>query len=222
MSKMMERDYGKEIDSLRERMEGLHSVTASQLDELRKMVLELLPNKPSTERLERVQVMHGMHPDSRLSEMMEDLCYKTDEKDVSGLVTYLGVYNSGGRQSNWIRNAVSADELLSLIESGIANKVLACIGNANRLAILLEILRGPKTVAMLVEKCGFGSTGQVYHHLKPLLAADVIAEDRQQKGVYIIQPHKVQGIIMLLAGVSDMVDETYTQGAWEAPEENER
>lgn len=213
---MMERDYGKEIDSLREWIESLQSRTSSQLDELRAMVMELLPNKPSTEKLERVYVMKEMHPDSRLSEMMEDLCYKTEEKDVSGLVTYFGVYNSGGRQSNWIRNAVPADELLSLIESGIASKVLACIGNANRLAILLEILRGPKTVAMLVEKCGFGSTGQVYHHMKPLLAADVVVEDEQQKGVYVIQPHKVQGIIMLLAGISDMVDETYTQGAWEA------
>ena len=215
----MERDYGKEIDFLREQMENFQSMTSSQFDELRTMVMALLPNKPSTEKLERVHVMHGMHPDSRLSEMMEELCYKTEEKHADGLVTYLGVYNSGGRQSNWIRNAIPADELLSLIESGVASKVLACIGNANRLAILLKILRGPKTVAMLVEQCGFGSTGQVYHHMKPLLAADVVVEDEQQKGVYIIQPHKVQGIIMLLAGISDMVDETYTQGTWEAPEE---
>lgn len=217
--RIMERDYGKEIDSLREQMESLQSMTSSQFDELRTMVMALLPNRPSTEKLERVHVMHGMHPDSRLSEMMEELCYKTEEKDVNGLVTYLGVYNSGGRQSNWIRNAIPADELLSLIESGVASKVLACIGNTNRLAILLEILRGPKTVAKLVEKCGFGSTGQVYHHMKPLLVADVVVEDEQQKGVYIIQPHKVQGIIMLLAGISDMVDETYTQGIWEASEE---
>lgn len=97
---------------------------------------------------------------------------------------------------------------------------MACIGNANRLTILLEILRGPKTVAALVEKCGFGSTGQVYHHMKPLLAADIIVEDEYQKGVYIIQPHRVQGIIMLLTGISDMVDETYTQGAWGEKGEN--
>ena len=134
---------------------------------------------------------------------------------MSGLVTYLGVYNSGGRQSNWIQSSVSADDLLSHIESGLAGKVLACIGNVNRLAMLLQILRGPKTVATPVEKCGFGSTGQVYHHLKPLLAADIVVEDERQKGVYVIRPHKVQGIIMLLAGISDMVDETYTKGTWE-------
>lgn len=212
----MERDYEKELDSLKEQMDRFQNTVMPQLDELRAMMMELLPNKPSTEKLERVHVMHRIHPDSRLSEQWEELYYKTEEKGVSGFVTYLGVYNSGGRQSNWIRNSVPTDELLSLIESGIAGKVLACIGNSNRLAMLLEILRGPKTVASLVEKCGFGSTGQVYHHLKPLLAADVIVEDGNQKGVYVIQPHKVQGVIMLLAGISDMVDETFTQGIWEA------
>ena len=30
----------------------------------------------------------------------------------------------------------------------------------------------------------------------------------------------IQGIIMLLVGISDMVDETYTQGTWEAEEED--
>lgn len=204
----MERDYGKEIDSLKE-----------QMDDLQAMVQELLPKKPSTGQLERVHVMHDMHPDKRLAEQMEELCYKTEETGASGLVTYLGVYNSGGRQANWIRDKVSADDLLALIESGMAGKVLACIGNESRLTILLEILRGPKTVADIVEKCGFGSTGQVYHHMKPLLAADIIAEDEKRKGVYIIWPHKVQGIIMLLAGISDMVDETFTQGTWDTSEE---
>lgn len=215
----MERNYDKEIDALKEQMERLESLVSPQLDELRAMVTELLPNKPSTEKLKRVHVMHGMHPDSRISEQMEELCYITEEKGLSGLVTYLGVYNSGGRQSNWIKKGAHIDDLLSLIESGVAGKVLACIGNSDRLKMLLEILRGPRTVASLVEKCGFGSTGQVYHHMKPLLAADIVVEDEQQKGVYVIQPHKVQGIIMLLAGISDMVDETYTQGIWDAEEE---
>ena len=174
---MTERDYGKEIDALRE-----------QLENLQDMVQASLPNKPSAKKLESVQVMQGMHPDSRLSDLMEELCHKTEERNGSGLVSYLGIYQSGGRQSNWIRSTVPTEDLLSLIESGIASKVLACIGNPNRLAILLEILRGPKSVTALVEKCGFGSTGQVYHHMKPLLAADIVVEDEHQKGFYVIQP----------------------------------
>ncbi|HBI71688.1 MAG TPA: hypothetical protein DEG06_08805 [Lachnospiraceae bacterium] len=73
------------------------------------------------------------------------------------------------------------------------------------------------TVAQLVEECGYNSTGQVYHHLKPLIAADLIAEDVENadRGVYVVQPHRVQGIIMLLAGISDMLDPQYTQGDWE-------
>ena len=206
---MTERDYGKEIDALRE-----------QLENLQDMVQASLPNKPSAKKLESVQVMQGMHPDSRLSDLMEELCHKTEERNGSGLVSYLGIYQSGGRQSNWIRSTVPPADLLSLIESGIASKVLACIGNPNRLAILLEILRGPKSVTALVEKCGFGSTGQVYHHMKPLLAADIVVEDEHQKGFYVIQPHKVQGVIMLLTGISDMVDETFTKGTWNDAEEN--
>ena len=131
------------------------------------------------------------------------------------------MYNSGGRQSNWIRNGVSTDALLSLIESDVAEKILVCIGNQNRLEILSEILREPKTVTALVEKCGFGSTGQVYHHLKPLLAADIVVETEKQKGLYVINPKKVQGIIMLLAGISDLVDETLTRESQEAPENEE-
>lgn len=215
----MERNYGKEIDALKEQMENLQNMVSSQLDELQN-VMPKIHSKPSTKKLERVYVMQKMHSDSRLSEQMEELCHETEERGVSGLVTYLGVYNSGGRQSNWIRNSVPVGDLLSLIDKGVADKVLACIGNENRLAILLEILRGPKTVAALVENGHFGSTGQVYHHMKPLLAADIIVEDKHQKGVYVVQPHRVQGIVMLLAGISDMVDETYTQGTWKAAEED--
>lgn len=217
---MMERDYGKEIDSLQEQMENFQNTVPPQLEELRTMVQELLPEKPAAKKSVKSRATPAMHPDGRLNELMDELEQKTAERNGSGLIAYLGVYQSGGRQSNWIRSTVPTEDLLSLIESGIAGKVLACIGNANRLAILLEILRGPKTVAALVEKCGFGSTGQVYHHMKPLLAADIVVEDEHQKGFYVIQPHKVQGVIMLLAGISDMVDETYTQGIWDSAGEN--
>ncbi|MBR5421833.1 MAG: hypothetical protein IK115_11870 [Lachnospiraceae bacterium] len=63
------------------------------------------------------------------------------------------------------------------------------------------------------DECHLNSTGQAYHHMKPLLAADLIKEDT--KGIYIVQPYKVQGIIMLLAGISDMYDETYARSNWD-------
>ena len=173
-------------------------------------------NKVDTiEPLKNIRSMKNMHPDERLSEKMDELCALTDERNVTGLITYLGVYASGNRQSNWIRNEVNTDDLLKLVENNIATKVLNCLGNRDRLNILLAILKKPMSVAELVSECGLNSTGQAYHHMKPLLAADLIVEDNNNKGIYVVQPHKVQGIIMLLAGICDMVDETFTKGSWE-------
>ena len=208
----MERDYGKEID-------GLHT----QISELQNMIIKMiqidkageinLQHKP--ENVGNIFPMKNMHPDTRLSEMMEELCSKAEADGNTGAITYFGVFASGDRQSNWIQNQVDTDNLLSLIESGTAVRVLACIGNNDRLNLLLSLLRSPKTVTQLVDACGYNTTGQVYHHLKPLLAADLVREDKQSRGCYVIVPHRVQGIIMLLAGISDMLDPKYTQGLWE-------
>ncbi|NLG24990.1 MAG: helix-turn-helix transcriptional regulator [Clostridiales bacterium] len=162
-----------------------------------------------------IHPMRNMHPDPRLSALMEGLCAKAEDDRNTGAVTYLGVFASGGRQSNWIRNEVSTDDLLRLIEDNQAPRVLAGIGSSERLRMLLALLRGPKTVAQLVEGCGYSSSGQVYHHLRPLLAADLVQEDERERGVYFVKPHRVQGVIMVLAGISDLVDPRYTRGAWE-------
>lgn len=202
----MDRDFGKEIDGLRD-----------QLDEIRNFMMEF-SKQPQKEPFKNIHPMRNMHPDKRLSELMDELCEKVDDDGNTGAITYLGVYSSGGRQSNWIRNQIDTDSLLKLIESNTAAKVLTCIGNNDRLNMLLALLRSSRTAAQLVEQCGYNTTGQVYHHLKPLLAADLVKEDDNNRGCYVIQPHRVQGIIMLLAGISDMLDPKYTQGNWEPTE----
>ncbi|MGI5894014.1 MAG: helix-turn-helix domain-containing protein [Candidatus Merdivicinus sp.] len=205
----MERNYGLEIDQLRK-----------ELAEIRIMLEDLLPvcNSCSDpkEAVNHVQKMKNMHPDPSIMTIMDRLENHCGKSGDTGRMTYLGVFSSGGRQSNWIRNDVSADKLLKLIENHTAENVLACIGSSDRLNILLTILKKPMTVAQLVEECGYNSTGQVYHHLKPLLTADLVTEDKNApKGTYVIQPHRVGGILMLLAGIQDMVDPEFTQGNWE-------
>ena len=142
--------------------------------------------------------------------------WETDAPAEGGQVAYLGVFATGGLQVSWQRDGVPTDNLLSLIESRMAHKVLACVGNSDRLNLLLALLRQPMTVAELVEKLGCNTTGQVYHHLKPLIAADLVIPARgEAKGTYTVQPHRVQGIIMLLAGIHDLVDIEHTRGTWE-------
>jgi len=204
----MNRDYGKEIDAINE-----------QLNEI-KQLLTAFTQQPQPKKgtarppMQKVEPMENMHPDPRLSEIMMELCIEADSKNDTGYITYLGVFASGDNQSNWI-SQTNVNGLLKLIESNMAAKVLACIGNNDRLNLLLAILRTPRTVAQLVEDCGYNTTGQVYHHLKPLLAADLITEDENNRGIYKVKGHRVQGIIMLLAGISDMIDPKYSQGNWE-------
>jgi len=138
------------------------------------------------------------------------------EEARTGSVAYSGTFASGGQQSSWTQDGISTDELLRLIENHMAEKVLRCIGSNDRLNLLLALLKEPMTVAALVEHCGYNSTGQVYHHLKPLIAADLVRENRSAaKGSYVVPPHRVQGIIMLLAGIHDMVSMEYAKGNWE-------
>lgn len=206
----MEHDYSVDIENLKKEVEDLKTLF---------MKFTKCGNDIDSENedsdLKNVHPMKNMHPDPKLSSIMNRLCKLTDKEDRTGSITYLGVFTSGGRQSNWVQNETNTDDLLNLIENKSASSVLQCIGNNDRLNLLLALLRTPMTVAMLVEKCGFNSTGQVYHHIKPLITADIVFEVEQaERGVYAVKPHRVQGIIMLLAGIADLVDIKYSQGNW--------
>lgn len=205
----MSRNLEVEFDNLKQEM-----------NELRQLLQEFITPKsektfPKENSNGSIQKMPNMHPDPAIMNILDRLENNSNDKGDTGSITYLGVFASGGRQSTWIRNEVSTDSLLALIENKLATKVLNCIGNNDRLNILLALLKKPMTVAQLVEQYGYNTTGQVYHHIKPLIAADLIREDEQSRGSYCVVPYRVQGIIMLLAGISDMLNPQYTEGRWE-------
>ena len=204
----MERNLEQEIDELK-----------NQLNEIKELLAQKVKEKPlevgHIRKMGESNTFKNKSPE--IKAILDRAENKCEESGGTGRITYVGIFSSGDRQSTWVSEEGNTDNLLELIETGIAEKVLKCIGNNDRLNILLSILRKPMTVAELVTNGGYGSTGQVYHHLKPLIAADLVTEDKhsEAKGSYVVQPHKVQGIIMLLAGISDMIDETYTKGEWE-------
>ncbi len=214
----MERNFAEEIDALKQQMsemlDALAKVLPPQFDAER-LVKLAHGEHDANPTVGHVEKMVDMHPDEHVSAIMDQLQDSCGENGNTGRITYMGVFASGGRQSNWIKHDLNTDTLLPLIENRTAEKVLACVGSNDRLNMLLAILRKPRTVAELVSDCGYSSTGQVYHHLKPLLTADLVVEDKHRRGSYIIQPHRVQGLIMLLAGIADLVDTTYTSGQME-------
>lgn len=208
----MERNYAEELDALKQQMNDMQS---AMMEALKQFAPQLPPCATGSPTVGHVEKMVGMHPLPEVNAILDRLENSCGADGSTGRVTYMGVFASGGRQSTWVKNDLNTDGLLSLIENRTAEKVLACIGSNDRLNLLLAILRKPRTVAEMVSEGGFSSTGQVYHHLKPLITADLVVEDQAHRGSYIIQPHRVQGVIMLLAGIADLVDGTYTQGQME-------
>ena len=246
----MDRDYGAELDALKNEMAEIKTLLAGLGATFANNVAKELNQRGKTFSVEHdgnrdvaakwlekgvritengverdappgarsIYPMIRMHPDKRLADMMEELCWHADESGATGMVTYLGVFASGGRQSNWIQNEINTDGLLNVVENRTAEKVLACIGSNDRLNLLLSILKQPQSVAKLVESGQYSSSGQVYHHLKPLLAANLAMESATERGTYYVVPHRVQGIIMILAGISDLADPKFTTGSWDSAE----
>ena len=89
---------------------------------------------------------------------------------------------------------------LLAIDDGEIAQVLAAIGHRQRLAILKQILDQPCSAAELVAALNLGTTGAAYHHLNVLQAADLVTQE--ERGIYIVQPHRVSAIFAILAGVA--------------------
>ena len=214
----MERNYGSEIDAMREELKEIKEQMASVQALLTASAADLKElgvgsrNRTYFDRefVGHVKKTNKAQSDERVRGLMADCEEKCGQDGDTGCVTYLGVFASGGNQANWVRKDVSGNALLDLADNGVAEKVLACVGSQEKLNILAALLRKPSTVAQLVEKLGFGSTGQVYHHLKPLLAAGLVREiSVPHKGWYEVVPHRVQGLVMILCGIADLVDGRY-------------
>lgn len=223
----MERNYGLEIDQLREEMQALRNQLkeqASMMEGLLRQQMNVLqakitedaaPEQAPSRREGHIQKMPCMHPDQHVRAVLDQLENDANAHDSGGRVTYIGTYESGGNQSTWIRHSVDIDPLLEQIENGVASKVLSCIGSNDRLKLLLALLKKPMTVQQMIAECGFNTTGQVYNHLRSLIAVDLVAEDEHcARGTYAIRPHRVSGLIMLLAGVNDLLDGEYTRAEY--------
>ena len=223
----MERDYGREIDQLRQELqeirqqlldqsgntEQIMKATRQMMDMLQQKSLEpAAPEQLPERKTGHIQKMPCMHPDMHVRAVLDQLENDANEHNSAGRLSYIGTYESGGNQSTWIRHSVDVDPLLQQIENGSAARVLSCVGSNDRLRLLLAMLKKPMTVSQMVTECGFNTTGQVYNHLRSLIAVDLVVEDsNRSRGTYSIRPHRVQGLIMLLAGINDLLDNEYTQ-----------
>lgn len=114
-----------------------------------------------------------------------------------GGVTYTGAVRlpDTGEQYEWQYGETTED----LLETDLsqAADAFAALGNAVRLRLLREVLAGRRTAAELGDSDGFGTSGQIYHHLRQLTAAGWLhAEGR---GRYAVPAGRVVPLLVMLS-----------------------
>ncbi|WP_339391412.1 MULTISPECIES: ArsR/SmtB family transcription factor [Brevibacterium] len=119
-----------------------------------------------------------------------------DRLGPEGGVTYTGHITPPGAESpvSW-QMGLSA-EALSEIDFAAAAGALAAFSHPVRLALLQAIYEGTTTVAELSADDRFGTTGQVYHHLKALASAGWL--ENIPRGHWRVPAQKVIPLLTLI------------------------
>ncbi|KAI4453487.1 trna-dihydrouridine synthase [Holotrichia oblita] len=193
----MERDYGTEIDELKKDI-----VT----------IKELLKTQSKKEKTIK-KVTNQMPPETQ-QKIDELRTWANETGNELGVVNYQGFFELGNRGSYWGTGHCCVKDLMAMPAEKIS-VVLSSLGNQQRWEILCALLNKPMTVAQIVEEFDMKTSGKAYHHLNNLIAADLLEELKDKnadKGTYAVKGHRVQGIIMLMAGISDLIDSRYSNG----------
>ncbi|MFB9325090.1 ATP-binding protein [Paenibacillus aurantiacus] len=122
----------------------------------------------------------------------------------AGGISYAGRYGALQPPLYWETQERRAEQLLG-IDSEKAAKVLGAIGHKQRLDILLAALQGPITGGELLERLGMGTTGQLYHHIKPLVGANLLQQE-ERGGRYSLPANRVLPLLLLLAAAGELLD----------------
>lgn len=117
-----------------------------------------------------------------------------------GALLYAGAVDLAGAEYVWhIERALPF--LLDLDAEAVA-PVLLALGNPWRLRLVRALLGGPRGSQQLQEAVGLGSPGQLYHHLKELLAAGVI--EQRARSEYRLAARKIVPFLIILAAALDL------------------
>ncbi|MBN2176058.1 MAG: winged helix-turn-helix transcriptional regulator [Demequinaceae bacterium] len=131
------------------------------------------------------------------------------------LVTYSGHGTREGDPIAWQTRRTWKDVLEAAGEGEFAGDGIAAALNAlasgPRLRIVAELVHGAVATGNLAERLGQsgasqGSTGQLFHHLKELLAAGIVHQP--QRGVYAIRPAHVVPLLTVLSAAMDLTHNT--------------
>lgn len=131
----------------------------------------------------------------------EQLVHHLAGRETAGdTLLYAGVGGWDGQTLAW-----QVERSWEEIRSGSAEQsasVLTALGNPTRVRIAVELLRRRLTTAELGTRLDQPSSGQLFHHLKELLAAGVIHQP--VRGTYAVREQHVIPLLAVLCAVMDL------------------
>jgi DNA gyrase subunit B len=177
------RDYGVELDGLK-----------TQLDELQEIVKQIAKNSSSKE----TRIKEDCDQSGKL---LVDI--NTGQGELGGIF-FSGQYLGEKSRYRWEPHGRDVKQLLDLDSDKVA-KILSALGHKQRIDIIRAVLQQPLTGAELVDRLNMGTTGQLYHHIKALLGADLLTQE-ERGGNYTFPGHRTLPFLLLLAAVSELLD----------------
>jgi len=133
----------------------------------------------------------------------------SQEGNRQGVLNYRGVAQFAHQRSQFQRQ-----HPLSIVFDAAPEplaQLFAALASPHRLVILRTLWDGPRSSQSLQEAVGMSSTGQLYHHLKELLAAGLIIQRGGRE--YGLAPAKRMLICLALAIASDLMTESQQEEA---------
>ena len=154
-------------------------------------------------RLERAQATPVSAPAVNpplVEQLVQRLTGHDDGGGSSSTLLYAGIGGWGGRTLAWQMERTWEDVRAGPPEPSAA--LFAALGNPTRVRITAELLAGPRTTAELSQCLDQPSSGQLFHHLKDLLAANVIHQP--VRGTYAVREQHVIALLTLLSAAMDL------------------
>lgn len=160
----------------------------------------------ASERLDRVERLVGALTDrverleDRRPSSVDAVLDGAVDAPVEGRVVYSGI-------GPWRDTAVafqmerSWTDVLA-VDADAIGRVIAALASPIRVRIISALVGGPAGTSDLAERVDAGTSGQLFHHLKELLAVGVVYQP--QRGVYELRAQHVLPLLAVLSASSDL------------------
>jgi DNA-binding transcriptional ArsR family regulator len=138
-------------------------------------------------------------------------------KGMQGAIAYGGAVVLGERECLWVREHPLPD--IDDIEPGQLAQALSALAHPARLILVRALLKQAHTSQELQALLEVSSPGQLYHHLKELLAAGIVTQARRSH--YEVASRQVVPLLAVLAAAFDLTDRQAEASDLDAPSQKE-